>query len=107
MIEIISFVIRIERTEEWFLVIYLAQRESVFVVFQVLAFNGCVATPSATQTIPGSFLYRMVNGFFVKEVINPSSCLKQEGRTEYIYPLRQLVHFLYDLIPFFCLKLAD
>ena len=48
MIEIISFVIRIERTEEWLLVIYLAQRESVFVIFQVLAFYGCVATSAAT-----------------------------------------------------------
>jgi len=107
MIKVITFAVRIERAKEWFLIIHLAQRESVFVVFQVLAFQGCMATPPATQTISRSFLYRMVNRFLVKDVINPSLYLKQERRTKYIYSLCQLMHLLHYLIPFFCLQLAD
>jgi hypothetical protein len=106
MIKIIVFIIGVERTHGWFLVVYLTERESVFIVGKMLTFQRCMTTPPAPQAVPFSIFYRMVNFPFIEDIVSPSPCLKQKCRTENIYPLCYLLNLLQDPNLFY-FKLVD
>ncbi|OHC08422.1 MAG: hypothetical protein A2545_05800 [Planctomycetes bacterium RIFOXYD2_FULL_41_16] len=106
MIKIITFIIGVERTHGWFLIVYLTQGEALFIVGKMLTFQRRMATPAAPQTISFSTCYRMVNFPFIEDIVNPSPCLKQKGRTENIYPLCYLLNPLQDSNLFY-FKLVD
>jgi hypothetical protein len=106
MIKIIIFIIGVERTHGWFLVVHLTQGEAVFIVGKMLAFERCMTTPPAPQAISFSIFYRIVNFPFIEDIVSPSPCLKQKRRTENIYPLCYLLNFLQDSNLFY-FKLVD
>ncbi len=106
MIKIITFIIRVERTHGWFLVVYLTEGEAVFIVGKMLTFQRRMTTAAAPQTISFSIFYGMVNFPFIEDIISPSPCLKQKCRTENIYPLCYLLYLLQDSNLFY-FKLVD
>src|SRR3989304_6234003 len=106
MIKIITFIIGIERTHGWFLIVYLTQGEAVFIVGKMLTFQRRMATAAAPQTISFSTFHGIVNFPFIEDIVSPSLCLKQKCRTENIYPLCYLLNLLQDSNLFY-FKLAD
>ena len=106
MIKIITFTIGVERTQGWFLIVYLTQGETVFIVGKMLTFQRRMTTPPAPQTISFSTFYGIVNFPFIEDIVSPSPCLKQKCRTENIYPLCYLLNLLQDSNLFY-FKLVD